>query len=76
MYPSLSQKYMFRRFSHLMVVPQRGHLTSAKKASLGSLVTERIHTILVLLIFLFCQEYARSLEMAPNPQAAHRFFLM
>jgi len=32
-------------------------------------------TMRVLLIFLFCQEYLRSVVVAPNPQAAHLFFL-
>src|SRR2546429_9318066 len=31
-------------------------------------------TMRVLLIFLFCQEYLRSVVVAPNPQAAHLFF--
>src|SRR4029077_20278294 len=31
------------------------------------------YTILVRLIFLFCQEYRRSFAISPKPQAAQRF---
>jgi hypothetical protein len=35
----------------------------------------KFQTMRVLLIFLFCQEYRRRVVVAPNPQAAQRFFL-
>src|SRR5207253_4460200 len=66
---------------HRIRLHQRGHMTSSMfresrklECNLGSTCERAYQTMRVLFIFLFCQEYLRSVVVAPNPQAAHLFF--